>query len=175
MNKRFSTLRLDIKDMTFFDCDYAAKEWGDKEAGKYLADMPYKNGDELREILREELSCPESWKDDFYFSVFKKDTNIIIGTACVFTEKNKGKDIWGIGYTIAKTEWKKGYATELISGLIDFIKLQGGKIVTSLVAKDNIGSLKACYKNGMKKFIKTCFKKKCTSIEYEAYELRKNI
>ena len=44
-NIRFSTERLNIADMQFSDCDYAAKEWGNEISGKYMCDPFYKNGD----------------------------------------------------------------------------------------------------------------------------------
>lgn len=35
-NIRFYTERLNIADMRFSDCDYAAKEWGNEISGKYM-------------------------------------------------------------------------------------------------------------------------------------------
>lgn len=107
-NIRFYTERLNIADMRFSACDYAAKEWGNEISGKYMCDPFYKNGDELRDILKDELKNSEKWTDDFYFSVFKKENDEIIGTACAF-EVEKSKGIWGIGYSIKRTEWNKGY------------------------------------------------------------------
>ena len=79
-NIRFFTERLNIADMQFSDCDYAAKEWGNEISGKYMCDPFYKNGEELRDILKDELENSEKWTDDFYFSVFKKENDEIIGT-----------------------------------------------------------------------------------------------
>lgn len=43
------------------------------------------------------------------------------------------------------------------------------------VAKENIGSLKACYNNGFKNYRQMTFKKAGTDIIYHALELRKMI
>lgn len=45
------TERLFLRSMTLDDADFAAKLWDDPENGKYLADEPYKNGDELRKVI----------------------------------------------------------------------------------------------------------------------------
>ena len=65
---------------------------------------------EYYSILKDELENSEKWTDDFYFSVFKKENDEIIGTACAF-EVEKSKKIWGIGYSIKLTEWNRGYGT----------------------------------------------------------------
>lgn len=173
-NFRFFTDRLEILDMKLCDCDYAVSECGDKIAGKYMCDPYYKSGDELREILKDELKNSKNWTDDFYFSVFEKDSFEIVGTACVFLIK-KDSSLWGIGYSIKREKWNVGYGTELIKGLCNFVKLNNGKIISSLVAKQNIGSLKICFKNGFKIYKETEFTKLGTNIKYSAYELRKNL
>lgn len=169
----FYTERLKIKNMIFDDCDIVASEWGHKEYGKYLSDSFYKNGNEIRKLLKEELKSCENWTDEYYFSVFSKSYDIFIGTACVFKEKEEG--VWGIGYTIFHEFWNNGYACELIAGLCKFIKHKGGLFVSSSIAKDNIASLKVCYKNDMKVFKETSFKKTGTDIVYSSYELRKKL
>ena len=173
-NIRFFTERLNIADMQFSDCDYAAKEWGNEISGKYMCDPFYKNGEELRDILKDELENSEKWTDNFYFSVFKKENDEIIGTACAF-EVEKSKRIWGIGYSIKLTEWNRGYGTELVNGLCEFLKLYNVEIINTLIAKENISSLKICFKNGFEIFKETEFIKSGTDIKYSAYELRKKL
>ena len=77
-NITLSTERLNIAHMQFSDCDYAAKEWGNEISGKYMCDPFYKNGDELRDILKDELENSKKWTDDFYFSVFKKENDVLV-------------------------------------------------------------------------------------------------
>lgn len=71
-NIRFSTERLNIADMRFSDCDYAAKEWGNEISGKYMCDPFYKNGDELRDILKDELENSENGLTISIFLFLKK-------------------------------------------------------------------------------------------------------
>ena len=170
---RFETDRLFIRDMVAEDCDEVAKIWGNAEVGKYLADPYYKNGDEIRNCFKNgELNKSEDWTDDFYFVLLCRVNKKIIGTAC--TRKMEG-DVWGIGYTFKKEFWGQGLATELISGLEKFVRSKGGKYLSADIAKENIGSLKACYKNNFKNHREFTFEKCGTDIVYEAVELRKNI
>lgn len=170
---RFKTDRLIIRDMTLEDLDQVAKIWGNIEVGKYLADPYYKDGEDLRSCFGSGVFDNSSyWDDDFYFVLLDKINNQIIGTACTWIIDG---DIWGIGYTLKKESWGKGLATELISALEKFIKSKGGKFVSADVAKENIGSLKACYNNGFKNYRQMTFKKAGTDIIYHALELRKMI
>lgn len=171
---RFETKRLAIRDMTMDDCDIVAKAWGSFEVGKYLSDPYYKNGDELRNAFKNgELVNHENWTEDFYFVAVDKTKKEIIGTACTWKIEN---DIWGIGYTIIHQRyWNQGLGAELIQGLEKFIKSNGGGYISAEIAKENIGSLKACYKNGFEDYRETSFQKSGTNIVYDALELRKRI
>ena len=84
-------------------------------------------------------------------------------------------DVWAIGYAFKKEFWGQGLATELINGLEKFVKIKGGKYLSADVAKENIGSLKACYKNDFKNYRQMTFAKAGTDILYEAFELIKKI
>lgn len=170
-NKRFSTIRLDIRDMKPEDCDYAASQWGHPVYGQYMADPYYKNGDELRSILADELANHDTWTDDFYYTVFEKDANTIVGTACAFLEKEPGH--WGIGYSINHDLWGQGLATELIAGLVRFAHHQGAKVVSAKVAKDNVASVKACLRNGFEVAAEDSFTKSGTQMSLQAYHLHK--
>lgn len=170
---RFKTDRLIVRDMTLDDLDQVAKIWGDIDVGKYLSDPYYKDGDDLRDCFKNGvLDNSIYWSDDFYFVLLDKINNQIMGTACTW---RMDVDIWGIGYTFKKEFWCKGLATELISALEKFIKSRGGKFISADVVKENIGSLKACYKNGFKNYRQMNFKKAGTNIIYDALELRKKI
>lgn len=170
---RFSTPRMDIKDMRLDDCAYAASEWGHPVYGQYMADPMYRNGDELKEILRDELVNHAHWEDDFYFSVFRRGTNDIIGTACAYAEKEEG--VWGIGYSIDHELWGRGLGKELIAGLLHFVKAKGTQVASAQVAQQNTASVKACLHNGMQIHEEGQFRKSGTDIVHPSYDLRKRL
>ena len=170
---RFETERLIVRDMTMDDCDIVARSWGDTEVGKYMSDPYYRDGDELRAVFQhDELLDSDHWTDEFYFVVIGKSNHKIIGTASTWAMDD---DVWGIGYTFDREWWNQGLGTELIRGLEQFVKSRGGKALSSEIAKDNIGSLKACYKNGFEDYREMTFGKSGTDIVFEALELRKLI
>lgn len=170
---RFTTARLIIRDMTTADLDQVSNIQGDPEVSKYLADPYYKGGDDIRACFKNgEFDNSEDWTDDFYFVILDKINKEIIGTSCAW---KMDEYIWGIGYTFKKEFWGKGLATELISSLEKFVKSKGGKYLSADIAKDNIGSLKACYKNNFDNYRQLTFAKAGTDIVYEALEFRKKI
>lgn len=170
---RFETERMIVRDMSMDDCDLVASSWGSPEVGKYMGDPYYEDGDQVRAMFQEnELNEHENWTDDFYLVTVDKKTEEINGTACAWLMKD---DIWGIGYTIDFKYWNQGLATELIRGLERFVRSQGGKALSSEIAKENIGSLKACYNNGFVNHREMSFQKSGTDIIHEAIELRKDL
>lgn len=170
---RFSTQRLDVRDMSLEDCGYAASEWGHPVFGHYMADPMYENGEALMDILRDDLIAHEQWDTGFYFSVFMRESNDIVGTACAFEEKEAG--VWGIGYSISHELWGQGLASELIAGLHSFVKKCGAKEVVAKVAQKNVASVKACIRNGMHIHSEGQFSKSGTDIVHLSYEMRKEL
>jgi len=83
------------------------------------------------------------------FMVKDTDTNTIIGFVFVFVGNNADAHI---GYLLGESYWGKGYATELLKGLIDFIKHEN-KIMRLIagVATNNIVSSKLLHKLGFLK------------------------
>ena len=74
--KDIETERLILRSMTLDDADFAAMLWGDPENGKYLADQPYKNGDELRKVIYD----IDEWEDEYPFIAVCKNTGEPVAT-----------------------------------------------------------------------------------------------
>jgi RimJ/RimL family protein N-acetyltransferase len=95
------------------------------------------------------------------FMVKKTDTNTIIGFIFVFVGSDADAHI---GYLLGEDYWGKGYATELLIGLIDFIKHE--KIIKRFIAGvaiNNIVSSRLLHKLG---FVK-CDNEKNETVFYE--------
>jgi len=83
------------------------------------------------------------------FMVKDTGTNTIIGFVFVFVGNNADAHI---GYLLGESYWGKGYATELLKGLIDFIKHENKiKRLIAGVATNNIVSSKLLDKLGFVK------------------------
>ena len=100
------------------------------------------------------ISAAQNWfkkmvSESRLFMVKHTGTNTTIGFVFVFV----GNDAEAhIGYFLGESYWGKGYATELLKGLIDFIKHEN-KIIRLIagVATNNIVSSKLLHKIGFVK------------------------
>jgi RimJ/RimL family protein N-acetyltransferase len=97
------------------------------------------------------ISSAQEWlkqivADGRLFIVKRKGENKAVGFVFLSTENSGDAHI---GYLLGESFWGKGYATEILKGLIDFIESEGQ--VTRLiagVAADNLASIKLLQKLG---------------------------
>jgi ribosomal-protein-alanine N-acetyltransferase len=83
------------------------------------------------------------------FMVKYTGTNTTVGFVFVFVGNDSDAHI---GYLLGELYWGKGYATELLKGLIDFFKHENKiKRLIAGVATDNIVSSKLLHKLGFVK------------------------
>lgn len=97
------------------------------------------------------LSDAEDWyrnmlSESRLFMVNFANTDTIIGFVFVFVENDTDAHI---GYLLGEPYWGQGYATELLEGLITFMKLENQiKRLVAGVARNNIVSSKLLHKLG---------------------------
>ena len=146
------TNRLILKNMTSEDVDFLAKLWNEPEVGKYLNVPPYRNVDELKEILGD----IDDWEDEFTFIAYDKITKKPIGTCSVAAEGPKGS--WGFGYDVTRELWGNGYGTEMANAMIDYIYSLGIRDLYCTVARENLRSCRVLEKCGLKATSTSTFK-----------------
>ena len=133
--KTIETPSLFLRSFTSTDAPFAISIWNDKEMGEYLADEAMEEVDEgyLKEIeaLEEDDLCA-------YLIAVQKGTDTRIGT-CSFIPSEDGSS-YDIAYCVHKSEWRKGFATEMVQGMIDYAKANGAKMITVCVDKKNVAS-----------------------------------
>jgi len=164
---RISTQRLLLKTTEQEDLDAVASIWGDIEGGKYLPDPYYKSGNEILEILDDDLDCP-----CYYFVAFQTGFDEVIGTCSLGFES---ADEYSIGYTIKKDYWGNGYAVEMVHALIDFTRTLGIKSITAPVAQENKASNRVMEKCGFFIYTESSFKKSGTDIVYPTFVYKLNL
>lgn len=84
-----------------------------------------------------------------------KSTVAVLGLLILaeMPEPNASSEIH-LGYLFAETAWGKGYATELLSGLINWYKTEDRSVqLIGGVETDNIASAKVLQKNGFEKIV----------------------
>lgn len=108
-------------------------------------------------------SLPPAWQGDYTLErardwikerdddgvtliVVEKSTRSPIGFIILF-ESTDGRDL-RLGYLLAEPAWGKGFASELIKGLVEWCKNNNIYTVTGGVENDNIASIRVLEKNG---------------------------
>lgn len=163
------TPRLYLRSFEKEDARFAISIWNDPEMGEYLADEAMTEIDAayLREIeaLGEDEEC-------CYLIAERKDTRQRIGT-CSFIPSKDGK-AYDIAYCVHKSCWRKGFATEMAQGMVDYARRQGAERITVRISKENVGSNRVVSKLGFTVVGENRYKKRGTEILFEdyLYELR---
>ena len=152
LTKNIETPRLIIRSWKKTDADFTLALWGDKENGKYMGDPSSENQDEEYRQAVEEM---EDNPDGYYLLAVLKEDGSPVGTCCAFPEK----DNYDIGYCISKNLWKEGLGTEMLSGLISWIKENGGRSISAEVADENAASVALLKKLGFSEDRKSRFRK----------------
>ena len=139
----FETNRLLIRRANNNDINEIWNVWKNPENQKYMSDPVYtiKEVENILKIKRAEF-------DDYFAVIILKSTNQVIGTCCFGLTNTK--NTYGIGYSIHKDFWNKGYATETLEGIIKFGESRGIKTFLSSCAEENKASKKVMEKCGMK-------------------------
>lgn len=78
-------------------------------------------------------------------------------------QRNRIEQIaYDIAYCVHKSLWCKGYATEIIQGMIDYARSQGAEKVTFYAGQENAASNRVAQKCGGKTVSESTYKKKGT-------------
>ena len=148
-------------------CVLSQKIWNDPEMGEYLGDPA------LETIDPEYVKEIEALGDDpicCYLIAESKTTGERIGT-CSFIPL-EDQTVYDIAYCVNKLHWRKGYATEMIQGMIAYAKAHSGKRITVKIDPDNAASNGVVKKLGFKvvhtgSYVKRGENKVCPEYTYE--------
>ncbi|WBW94864.1 GNAT family N-acetyltransferase [Oceanirhabdus sp. W0125-5] len=112
LDKNIITERFILRNIVEDDAKDVWEIWSNSENEKFMGD-PYESLEEIVSICQSTKNC------NSYLTVATlKDTGEIIGTCCFGPTKQKNE--WGLGYSIKQEHWSKGYATEIVKGVIKF-------------------------------------------------------
>ncbi len=153
------TERLLIRDITLDDKQAVFNYRSDAEANKFQSWIPETLEDVEHFIDRnnKEFNQPESW---YQVLITEKDTKTVIGDIGIhfFGAENLQTEL---GITLNKDFQGRGYASEALKGVINFLfsDLKKHRIMTS-VDPENIDSIKLMERVGFRKeghFVKSLF------------------
>ena len=142
----FSTPRLTVKSWHDFPPNAASQAilalLGDTRVNAKLPWSDVTTLDRAQAWLDEKkggLTCP----------VFRKEGGVFLGIICVVEMEGHGK--MEVGYMLKPEHWGKGYATEVVQGLVaHFFEANSDLLeLHAYTATDNVGSQKVLLKNGI--------------------------
>lgn len=160
----FETNRLRIRPQERADAGFALCIWGDPIAGKYLSDPPLDRIEDLTGYLEMIRNLNDSGSC-YYMIAENKADHQPIGTCCVVVKENGS--CWDIGYCVHPMFWNKGFAREMVRGLIDFGEKNGVQTFLADVAAENTASCRVLLSLGFSGTESGTFRRSGTTKEYQ--------
>lgn len=153
------TERLLLRDITINDIQAIFDYRSDAEANKFQSWIPetLEDVDSFIQRNNKEFNQPESW---YQVLITDKETKTVIGDVGIHFFGSENLQV-ELGITLNKFFYGKGYASEALKGVIDFLfnDLNKHRVMTS-IDPDNIDSMKLVERIGLRKeghFMKSLF------------------
>lgn len=146
-NERLETKRLFLRKLRIDDAQAMFDGWcNDPEVTKYLTWTPHKNVEETKNILSlwiKNYDNPETIK----YGICIKGSEELIGSIDVVKYHDGNPEI---GYCLSRKHWNKGYMSEALNRLTDYLFNIGFNKIIIEADVDNIGSNRVIEKCGFK-------------------------
>lgn len=153
-----------IRNYREADLPFLTDMWFDEENGKYLSDPTREYVDEAFQKALDTLGESVS---GYYLVIELADTGERAGSCCMFPDET-GK-IYDIGYCIHRKFWRRGYGSEALRLMLDWMKAQGVEKVTAEVAVENVPSNRLLDRLGFVVEKRTEFHKYHMDISFDSY------
>jgi RimJ/RimL family protein N-acetyltransferase len=157
----FRTERLYIRPVRIADKESMYRYRSDSNTNKYLSLIPQSVEDVAAFIAKTsfDINVPGTW---FQFVIIEQASNLLIGDIGIhFLNTDSENKQVEIGYTLDKEFRRKGYASEALKIIIDYLitSLNKHRIIAS-IDPVNIGSIKLVERLGFRKeahFVESIF------------------
>lgn len=157
----FTTERLVVRTVSVEDADAMYQYRSDPDTSQYLTTIP-RSADDIAEMISKSsvvMDVPGSW---YQFVLVESTNNTLIGDIGVhFLETDPENTQVEIGYTLDKMYRGKGYATEALRVIIDYLfnTLKKRRIIAS-IDPSNSASIRLVERLGFRKeahFVESLF------------------
>ena len=147
---RIETKRLILRKLKVSDAEEIFKNWtSDEDVSRYVTWDTHNSIEDTKAWLLEVEKNYNSSKN-YDWGITLKDTGELIGSIGAYLKENEDNR-YEPGYCLSKKYWRKGYATESLNGVLDFlINKKGIKKFVCMHAKDNPASGSVMKKAGFK-------------------------
>ena len=141
------TQRLTLRRYRSEDADLLYRYFGtDPVMYKYSGWNPYATPEMAEGAVREFI---DSYADEHFYGWVLDADGALCGTMGAYDFKD---DRIEVGFSIARNCWGRGYATEALKAVLEYLtENEGISCVTAWCAAENIGSHRALEKSGMKR------------------------
>ncbi len=147
-SKKIETKRLILRKFEENDADEIFKNWiSDPEVSKYMVWNNHKSIEETKRWLKR---CIEKYKiiDSYNWGIELKENRELIGSISANKVENES-NCYEIGYAIGRKYWGKGYATEALNRVVEYLMNEVGiRRILCRCAKENKASQKIICKAG---------------------------
>ena len=158
--------RLTIRSYERFDLPFVTNMWLDPENGRYMSDP---TADHVDAVFQNALDTLQDSPHGYYLIIELAGERI--GSFSVFPDGG----VHDIGYCIHKDHWRRGYASEALTLMLDWMKAQGAQKVTAEVAVQNTPSNALLRKFGFEVEQQTSFEKYKMNVRFDSYIYAKAI
>ncbi len=147
--KELETKRLKLRYLRKDDYEELFDAWSDDEVTKYLAFDTY---DDIEEAKRRVAIWLEEYKDEkcLRWEIEIKEGGALFGNIDVVGIDSDG--IPHIGYVSRRRYWNKGYMTEALGAVTEYLFSKGFSSVIVEAVDENTGSNRVIQKNGYRLF-----------------------
>lgn len=149
------TLRLVIKDLSLTDVERFSEYRNKKEVAKYQS---WKNYSIKKAEKRISYCLKHPFQGqigNYQLGIFLKDNHYLIGDLFIEIDRHT---TFTLGYTLDSLYWSKGYASEAIQALLEYMyKEYKFKICLAHVYEDNERSINLLKRNGFEMISKSWF------------------
>ena len=145
MRINLETERLVLRNLIPDDYQAVFRWCGDPDVARYMVYPVYTKAEDVRTWI--ETLDPDD-PDEYDVGAMLKETGELIGGGGIYYKPDM--DLWNIGYNFRKDQWGKGYAVEMIRGLIGLAESRRGvRGIIGSFANENNRSRRVMEKLGM--------------------------
>jgi ribosomal-protein-alanine N-acetyltransferase len=150
MDYIFETEHLKIRKFKIEDAQYLYENHMEDEVKKWIPNESYTDIIEAKDAIDFYINCVNNKHLPYVLAVELKETGDLIGDTGVNKVEGNNEEV-EIGYTICKKYSGKGYATELLKAMTEYvIEIFRINILYGRVMNGNKSSVRVLEKNGYK-------------------------
>ena len=148
MDYMFETEHLKIRKFRMEDAHCLYENHLEEEVMKWIPNESYSGIEEAQDAINFYVNCVNHRHLPFVLAVELKETGELIGDTGVNEVEGKANEV-EIGYVICEKHSGKGYATELLNAMTEYIvSILGMKVLYGRVMRGNNASVRVLEKNG---------------------------